>query len=178
MYNRCSGGVCLRVWVIGCLVAPHGNKSLSAHRISDTSTPDCFPQRLTSLVKHKKTYAERRTCTDNTHTQCFTYTVCNILIILLDIWNTELVMRRGQIMIINFNSFYCQCQISTLEICDICSGVCHPPSYSSYQELQETSKHEGHFLWRYERHAAVIKASTWKNLSAALNCFLPVGIKR
>lgn len=53
--------VCVRVWVIGCLVAPHGNTSLSAHRISDTSTPGRFPQGPTSLVKHKKTHLHTNT---------------------------------------------------------------------------------------------------------------------
>lgn len=81
-------------------------------------------------------------------------------------------------MIINVNCFNVQCQISTWKYVISALEYAPPPHSSSYQELRETSKHEGHFLWRYERHAAVIKASTWKNLSAALNCFLPVGIKR
>lgn len=44
-------------------------------------------------------------------------------------------------------------------------GNSHP---LSSQELQGKSEHYyDNFLWRYERHAAVIKVSTWRTAAAA-----------
>ncbi len=59
-------GVCVCVWVIGCLVAPHSNPSLSAHHIADTSTLFCFLWKPTSLDKHTNLHTHmhthRKTC--------------------------------------------------------------------------------------------------------------------
>lgn len=58
---------CVRVWVIDCLAAPHGNAGLFAHLVSDTSTPDCSPwtPRLWSNTQHLQTH--RKHTHQNTH---------------------------------------------------------------------------------------------------------------
>lgn len=68
--------VCVHVWVIGCLVAPHGNAASSAHRISDASTPT--PKSFTHTGRMR--YTERSIHTNYTHSVLHTHTFSKISI--------------------------------------------------------------------------------------------------
>lgn len=130
-----------------------GTQWHSAHRIFDTSTPDSSPWRPT--FKSASLYTHREgdqldmmsvLCVGNDRTMCD---------IMIEINCTWIHMLSGP----------SHAPRPTL------GPASSPPPSSSYQKLQWTFEHWGHSLWRYERNAAAIKASTWT--AATLLYLLP-----